>query len=171
MLLKPLCMWCWWSFLFQMLLSVVLAVLGFAGGTYCVVISSLGLMGGPLCDTGDGEYLYPFRNNTLEWVWLPNLNSSNFAFPNFPLIFLYKIRTFPKWTDGLPCLHLNSHSSEYHVAAGQFFDQGIISGKTAWVSFVVLAGSPLSKLHQAFKRLLSCDSHWSQKEMFDNYIC
>ncbi|NWQ78545.1 T4S1 protein, partial [Columbina picui] len=34
-----------------MLLSVVLAVLGFAGGAYCVVISSLGLIGGPLCDT------------------------------------------------------------------------------------------------------------------------
>lgn len=49
-----------------MLLSVVLAVLGFAGGAYCVVISSLGLIGGPLCDTGDGEYLYPFRNDTLE---------------------------------------------------------------------------------------------------------
>ncbi|XP_065534830.1 transmembrane 4 L6 family member 1-like isoform X2 [Lathamus discolor] len=52
-----------------MLLSVVLAVLGFAGGAYCVVISSLGLIGGPLCDTGDGEYLYPFRNNTLDHKW------------------------------------------------------------------------------------------------------
>ncbi|KFO11699.1 Transmembrane 4 L6 family member 1, partial [Balearica regulorum gibbericeps] len=56
----------------SMLLSVVLAVLGFAGGVYCAVISSLGLIGGPLCDTGDGEYLYPFRNNTLEDNYLFN---------------------------------------------------------------------------------------------------
>ncbi|XP_009819872.1 transmembrane 4 L6 family member 1 [Gavia stellata] len=55
-----------------MLLSVVLAVLGFAGGVYCAVISSLGLIGGPLCDTGDGEYLYPFRNDTLEDNYLFN---------------------------------------------------------------------------------------------------
>ncbi|NXX74910.1 T4S1 protein, partial [Urocolius indicus] len=60
------------SFPFQMLLSVVLAVLGFTGGVYCVVISSLGLIGGPLCDTGDGEYLYPFRNDTLEDNYLFN---------------------------------------------------------------------------------------------------
>ncbi|XP_027632829.1 transmembrane 4 L6 family member 1-like isoform X2 [Falco biarmicus] len=55
-----------------MLVSVVLAVLGFLGGVYCVVISSLGLIGGPLCDTGDGEYLYPFRNDTLEDNYLFN---------------------------------------------------------------------------------------------------
>ncbi|KAM7066397.1 transmembrane 4 L6 family member 1-like isoform 2-T2 [Acridotheres tristis] len=55
-----------------MLLSVILSVLGFAGGAYCVVISSLGLIGGPLCDTGDGEYLYPFRNDTLEDNYLFN---------------------------------------------------------------------------------------------------
>ncbi|KFV71625.1 Transmembrane 4 L6 family member 1, partial [Dryobates pubescens] len=60
------------SFSFQMLLSVVLAVLGFAGGAYCAVISSLGLIGGPLCDTGDGEYLYPFRNASLEDNYLFN---------------------------------------------------------------------------------------------------
>ncbi|NXF60192.1 T4S1 protein, partial [Ciccaba nigrolineata] len=56
----------------SMLLSVVLAVLGFAGGAYCAVISSLGLIGGPLCDTGDGEYVYPFRNDTLEECYLFN---------------------------------------------------------------------------------------------------
>ncbi|NXY53825.1 T4S1 protein, partial [Callaeas wilsoni] len=72
MLLKPLCTQCWRSFPFQMLLSVILSVLGFAGGAYCVVISSLGLIGGPLCDTGDGEYLYPFRNDTLEDNYLFN---------------------------------------------------------------------------------------------------
>ncbi|KFQ20043.1 Transmembrane 4 L6 family member 1, partial [Merops nubicus] len=60
------------SFPFQMLLSVALAVLGFVGGAYCAVISSLGLIGGPLCDTGDGEYLYPFRNDTLEDNYLFN---------------------------------------------------------------------------------------------------
>ncbi|KAF4787743.1 hypothetical protein TURU_168819 [Turdus rufiventris] len=56
----------------SMLLSVILSVLGFAGGAYCVVISSLGLIRGPLCDTGDGEYLYPFRNDTLEDNYLFN---------------------------------------------------------------------------------------------------
>ncbi|XP_009997924.1 PREDICTED: transmembrane 4 L6 family member 1-like [Chaetura pelagica] len=55
-----------------MLLSVALAVLGFAGGAYCAVISSLVLIWGPLCDTGDGEYLYPFRNSTLEENYLFN---------------------------------------------------------------------------------------------------
>ncbi|NXA48285.1 T4S1 protein, partial [Nothocercus julius] len=57
---------------FQMLLSVILAVLGFAGGVYCVVISLLGLIGGPLCGTGDGEYIYPFRNDTLQGNYLFN---------------------------------------------------------------------------------------------------
>ncbi|NXW64638.1 T4S1 protein, partial [Eurystomus gularis] len=56
----------------EMALEVALAVLGFAGGAYCVVISALGLVGGPLCDTGDGEYLYPFRNDTLEDNYLFN---------------------------------------------------------------------------------------------------
>ncbi|NXG51788.1 T4S1 protein, partial [Psilopogon haemacephalus] len=56
----------------RMLLSVVLAVLGFAGGAYCAVISSLGLIWGPLCDIGDGEYLYPFRNDSLEDNYLFN---------------------------------------------------------------------------------------------------
>ncbi|NXR10553.1 T4S1 protein, partial [Semnornis frantzii] len=55
-----------------MLLSVVLSVLGFMGGAYCAVISSLGLIWGPLCDTGDGEYLYPFRNDSLEDNYLFN---------------------------------------------------------------------------------------------------
>ncbi|OXB78225.1 UNVERIFIED_CONTAM: hypothetical protein H355_006168 [Colinus virginianus] len=55
-----------------MLLSVLLALLGFAGAVYCAVFSSMGLIGGPLCDTGDGEYLYPFRNSTLEYNYLFN---------------------------------------------------------------------------------------------------
>uniref|UniRef100_A0A8B9R307 Transmembrane 4 L6 family member 1 n=1 Tax=Anas platyrhynchos TaxID=8839 RepID=A0A8B9R307_ANAPL len=55
-----------------MLLSVFLSLLGLAGGVYCVVFSSMALTGGPLCDTGDGEYIYPFRNNTLEYNYLFN---------------------------------------------------------------------------------------------------
>ncbi|XP_066477843.1 transmembrane 4 L6 family member 1-like [Tiliqua scincoides] len=47
-----------------MLLSVIFAVLGAAGGVYCMIISSLGLVSGPLCDTGDEVYTYPFRNKT-----------------------------------------------------------------------------------------------------------
>ncbi|NWU95174.1 T4S1 protein, partial [Upupa epops] len=54
------------------LLALVLDVVGLTGGTYCAVISSLGLIGGPLCDTGDGEYLYPFRNDTLQDSYLFN---------------------------------------------------------------------------------------------------
>uniref|UniRef100_A0A8C3RQE9 Transmembrane 4 L6 family member 1 n=1 Tax=Chelydra serpentina TaxID=8475 RepID=A0A8C3RQE9_CHESE len=42
----------------RMLLSVLLAVLGAAGGVYCVVISSLGLISGPLCDTAMQKSLY-----------------------------------------------------------------------------------------------------------------
>ncbi|KAJ7320084.1 hypothetical protein JRQ81_019595 [Phrynocephalus forsythii] len=48
-----------------MVLSVVFAALGTAGGVYCVTISSLGLISGPLCDIGDEIYVYPFRNDTL----------------------------------------------------------------------------------------------------------
>ncbi|KAJ6664942.1 hypothetical protein lerEdw1_005914 [Lerista edwardsae] len=47
-----------------MLLSVLFAVLGAAGGVYCMIISSLGLVSGPLCDIGDEVYTYPFRNKT-----------------------------------------------------------------------------------------------------------
>ncbi|NWH71322.1 T4S1 protein, partial [Piaya cayana] len=61
----------------SMLLSVILSALGFAGGAYCAVVSTLGLIGGPLCDTGDGEYLYPFRNDTLEENYLFNQTTWN----------------------------------------------------------------------------------------------
>ncbi|XP_075054838.1 transmembrane 4 L6 family member 1-like [Mixophyes fleayi] len=57
-----------------MFLSVILAALGAIGGAYCVVISALGLVKGPLCDTGDGEYIYPFRNET-EDNYLFNQNT------------------------------------------------------------------------------------------------
>ncbi|XP_058887096.1 transmembrane 4 L6 family member 1-like isoform X3 [Acipenser ruthenus] len=49
-----------------MLLSMLLSAMGFFGAVYCMIMSSLGLEQGPLCDTGDGDYVYPFRNQTLE---------------------------------------------------------------------------------------------------------
>uniref|UniRef100_A0ABM5FWA6 Transmembrane 4 L6 family member 1-like n=1 Tax=Pogona vitticeps TaxID=103695 RepID=A0ABM5FWA6_9SAUR len=55
-----------------MVLSLVFAVLGAAGGLYCVTISSLGLISGPLCDIGDEVYVYPFRNDTLANNYLFN---------------------------------------------------------------------------------------------------
>ncbi|CAH2225490.1 transmembrane 4 L6 family member 1-like [Pelobates cultripes] len=58
-----------------MLLSVLLALLGTAGGAYCVVISAMGLVDGPLCDTGDGTYTYPFRNDTEEESYLFQQNT------------------------------------------------------------------------------------------------
>lgn len=50
----------------QMLFPVLLAMQGTMEAMYCVVISSLGLLSGPFCDVGSGNYTYPFRNNTLE---------------------------------------------------------------------------------------------------------
>uniref|UniRef100_A0A8C4LYI6 Transmembrane 4 L6 family member 1 n=1 Tax=Equus asinus TaxID=9793 RepID=A0A8C4LYI6_EQUAS len=52
-----------------MLFPVLLATQGTAGALYCVVISSLGLLSGPFCDTGNGNYTYPFRNNTLDYLF------------------------------------------------------------------------------------------------------
>ncbi|RXM94877.1 High-affinity choline transporter 1 [Acipenser ruthenus] len=45
---------------------MLLSVMGFFGAVYCMIMSSLGLEQGPRCDTGDGDYVYPFRNQTLE---------------------------------------------------------------------------------------------------------
>uniref|UniRef100_A0A8C9D5R9 Transmembrane 4 L6 family member 1 n=1 Tax=Panthera leo TaxID=9689 RepID=A0A8C9D5R9_PANLE len=56
----------------QMLFPVLLAMQGTMGAMYCVVVSSLGLLSGPFCDTGSGNYTYPFRNNTLEGNYLFN---------------------------------------------------------------------------------------------------
>ncbi|KAM9319807.1 transmembrane 4 L6 family member 1-like [Gastrophryne carolinensis] len=53
-----------------MFLSVLLAALGTVGAAYCVVISAMGLVKGPLCDTGNGNYTYPFRNDTEEENYL-----------------------------------------------------------------------------------------------------
>ncbi|XP_064145613.1 transmembrane 4 L6 family member 1-like [Loxodonta africana] len=57
---------------FLMLLPVLLATPGTVGATYCVVISSLGLLSGPFCDTGSGSYTYPFRNYSLKNNYLFN---------------------------------------------------------------------------------------------------
>ncbi|XP_077636730.1 LOW QUALITY PROTEIN: transmembrane 4 L6 family member 1-like [Crocuta crocuta] len=54
------------------LFPVLLAMQGTMGAMYCEVISSLGLLSGPFCDTGSGNYTYPFRNNTLEDNYLFN---------------------------------------------------------------------------------------------------
>ncbi|ELK27896.1 Transmembrane 4 L6 family member 1 [Myotis davidii] len=55
-----------------MLFPVLLAIQGTMGAVYCVVISSLGLLSGPFCDTGSGNYTYPFRNDSLEGNYLFN---------------------------------------------------------------------------------------------------
>ncbi|XP_045673812.1 transmembrane 4 L6 family member 1-like [Phyllostomus hastatus] len=55
-----------------MLFPVLLTIQGTLGAVYCVVISSLGLLSGPLCDTGSGNYTYPFRNDSLEDNYLFN---------------------------------------------------------------------------------------------------
>lgn len=47
---------------------VLLAMQGTTGAVYCVLISSLGLLSSPFCDTGSGNYTYAFKNNTPEWV-------------------------------------------------------------------------------------------------------
>uniref|UniRef100_A0A8C8XEP6 Transmembrane 4 L6 family member 1 n=1 Tax=Panthera leo TaxID=9689 RepID=A0A8C8XEP6_PANLE len=67
-LCPPLCL----SVPLQMLFPVLLAMQGTMGAMYCVVVSSLGLLSGPFCDTGSGNYTYPFRNNTLEGNYLFN---------------------------------------------------------------------------------------------------
>ncbi|XP_053564592.1 transmembrane 4 L6 family member 1 [Bombina bombina] len=55
-----------------MLLSVLFSALGAAGGAFCVVISAMGLVKGPQCDTGNGVFEYPFRNETEEESYLFN---------------------------------------------------------------------------------------------------
>ena len=65
---SPLLHWISDSVPLQMLSPVLLTIQGTVGAGYCVVISSLGLLSGPFCDTGSGNYTYPFRNDSLEWV-------------------------------------------------------------------------------------------------------
>lgn len=55
-----------------MLLAMLMSVLGAAGSVYCMIISVIGLQDGPLCDTGDGVFIYPFINTTAEESYLFN---------------------------------------------------------------------------------------------------
>ena len=52
------------------MLFPVLATQGMVGALICVVVSSLGLLSAPLCNTGSGGYTYPFRKDSLEWIAL-----------------------------------------------------------------------------------------------------
>uniref|UniRef100_A0A8C2FJR5 Uncharacterized protein n=1 Tax=Cyprinus carpio TaxID=7962 RepID=A0A8C2FJR5_CYPCA len=58
-----------------MMLSMLMSVLGVAGALYCMIISAVGLQDGPLCDTGDGIFIYPFLNSTTEESYLSNQTS------------------------------------------------------------------------------------------------
>ncbi|XP_026881712.1 transmembrane 4 L6 family member 1 [Electrophorus electricus] len=53
-----------------MMLSMVMSGLGVAGTLYCILVSVVGLQDGPLCDTGDGVFIYPFSNQTLNESYL-----------------------------------------------------------------------------------------------------
>uniref|UniRef100_A0A5G2QGU3 Secreted protein n=1 Tax=Sus scrofa TaxID=9823 RepID=A0A5G2QGU3_PIG len=53
-----------------MLFPALLAMQGIMGALYRVVITSLGLLSGPLCDMGSGNYSYPFRTASLENSYL-----------------------------------------------------------------------------------------------------
>ncbi|XP_067222520.1 transmembrane 4 L6 family member 1 isoform X2 [Chanodichthys erythropterus] len=55
-----------------MMLSMLMSVLGAAGALYCMIVSVVGLQDGPLCDTGDGIFIYPFLNRTTEGSYLSN---------------------------------------------------------------------------------------------------
>ncbi|XP_076970824.1 transmembrane 4 L6 family member 1-like [Tamandua tetradactyla] len=57
---------------FLKLFPMLLSAQGTMGAIYCVVISSLGLLSGPFCDIGSGNYTYPFRNDTLVDNYLFN---------------------------------------------------------------------------------------------------
>ncbi|RXN10883.1 transmembrane 4 L6 family member 1-like protein [Labeo rohita] len=58
-----------------MMLSMLMSVLGVAGALYCMIVSVVGLQDGPLCDTGDGIFIYPFLNSTAEESYLFNQTS------------------------------------------------------------------------------------------------
>ncbi|NP_001279382.1 uncharacterized protein LOC100002960 homolog [Callorhinchus milii] len=58
-----------------MMLSVLLSAGGFIGAGYCTVISGYALAQGPLCETGNGKFEYPFRNDILTEHYLLNQTS------------------------------------------------------------------------------------------------
>ncbi|XP_066455241.1 transmembrane 4 L6 family member 1 [Eleutherodactylus coqui] len=51
-----------------MLGSVVAALIGVAGGGYCLIISALGLAEGPYCLQSNGMWGYPFRNTNAHYL-------------------------------------------------------------------------------------------------------
>ncbi|XP_065137802.1 transmembrane 4 L6 family member 1 [Paramisgurnus dabryanus] len=55
-----------------MMVSMLMSALGGAGALYCMIVSAIGLQDGPLCDTGDGIFIYPFINRTTEESYLFN---------------------------------------------------------------------------------------------------
>ncbi|KAL4647112.1 transmembrane 4 L6 family member 1-like [Arapaima gigas] len=55
-----------------MMVSMVMSAVGTVGALYCVVVSALGLRDGPLCDTGTGEFRYPFLNRSESESYLFN---------------------------------------------------------------------------------------------------
>ncbi|KAL6467806.1 hypothetical protein MHYP_G00234830 [Metynnis hypsauchen] len=55
-----------------MMVSMLLSAVGVAGALYCMIVSVVGLQDGPLCDTGDSIFIYPFFNQTLNESYLFN---------------------------------------------------------------------------------------------------
>ncbi|KPP56893.1 hypothetical protein Z043_125445 [Scleropages formosus] len=58
--------------MYIMMVSMAMSVVGAAGALYCVVVSALGLRDGPLCDTGTGDFVYPFLNQSQGESYLSN---------------------------------------------------------------------------------------------------
>ncbi|KAL7851392.1 hypothetical protein AOLI_G00217480 [Acnodon oligacanthus] len=55
-----------------MMVSMLLSAVGVAGALYCMIVSVVGLQDGPICDTGDNIFIYPFFNQTLNESYLFN---------------------------------------------------------------------------------------------------
>ncbi|TRY83391.1 hypothetical protein DNTS_016657 [Danionella cerebrum] len=58
-----------------MLMSMLMSVVGAVGSLYCMIISVVALQDGPLCDTGDGVFIYPFNSSITEESYLFNQTS------------------------------------------------------------------------------------------------
>ncbi|KAG5837129.1 hypothetical protein ANANG_G00235990 [Anguilla anguilla] len=55
-----------------MMVTMVMSVLGAGGALFSMVISALGLRDGPLCETSNGNFEYPFLNQTQTESYLFN---------------------------------------------------------------------------------------------------
>lgn len=51
-----------WCLSLQMLTSILFAAVGLVGAGYSVIVSSVAINHGPLCQVGDGEWKNPFSN-------------------------------------------------------------------------------------------------------------